>query len=92
MSERAHAVLAFSTLLITCVAGMLHANWWAACAGACGMVLISLVERQYAGNRYSLLHRGISDPVLVLSSLLNGSVAAAAAFGFGHVTGWMWGV
>ena len=92
MGERAHATLPFLTLLITCSAGMLHTQWWAVCAGACVLILISLIERQFGANKFLMFQRGVSDPVLALSSVLNGSVAAAAAFGFGHVTGLVWGL
>jgi hypothetical protein len=92
MRERVQDGAAYLVLLATCVAGLLQATWWFAVAGACSLAILSLVERQYAGNRYGMLHRGIPDPILAFSSVLNGTVFAAAAFGLGHFTRVVWGL
>ena len=92
MFDRASSHLAFVTLLLTCAAGTLHLTWWAVCAGACGLILISLMTRQQAKSGSAFASHGISDPVLTLSSVLNGSITATAAYMFGQFNGWVWGV
>lgn len=92
MGERAEGLVAYTILLMIALAGMMHAQWWAICAGSCMLILISLVRRQLAGNRFAAFERGVSDPVLILSSVINGSAAAGTAFAFGHFTGWVWGL
>jgi hypothetical protein len=89
--ERAGSVLAFVTLLLTCVGGIAHASWWTACAGASVLVLISVVTRQRIAVRSGTSDVGLSDQTLAAASLLNGSAAASAAFLFGKLTGWFWG-
>jgi hypothetical protein len=91
MWSRVQEASVFIILLATCVAGIAHGTAWFAVVGACALALSSLIERQYAGNRYGLSHRGVSDPVLALTSILNAAVFSAAAFAFGHLTRWLWG-
>jgi hypothetical protein len=90
MRERVQDVVVYLVLLATCVAGMAQLSWWVVVAGACSLAILSIVERQYAGNRYGLLHRGIPDPILALSSVLNAIVIAAAAFIFGQANTIFW--
>jgi hypothetical protein len=42
MRTRAQGLLAFTAILATCVAGIIHFSWWAAIAGGCIIALISL--------------------------------------------------
>jgi hypothetical protein len=88
-SGRLQSAVAFVVLLATSVAGVFHAPWWAACAGACSLVLISLW-----GQRAATMHqlRGISEPVLFIANVLNAAAVASAAFIFGHVARWIWGL
>jgi energy-converting hydrogenase Eha subunit H len=92
MRERIQDSVAFIVLGATCTAGLFQATWWFAVVGACSLAILSLVERQYAGNRYGLIHRGIPDPILAFSSVLNGTIFSAAAFALGHITRVMWGL
>lgn len=87
--ERARSGLAFVALLSTCIAGALHAPWWAACAGACSVALILLLKPQAA---YGSTLRVVSEPVLIFASVLNASAIASAVFMFGHFARWFWGL
>ena len=92
MFERVHRPIVFLALSASCVGGIAHASVWIAVAASCMLTATSLFERQYSANRYATFHRGISDPVLVLSSVLNAATFSAAAFGFGLWTRWVWGL
>ena len=86
---RSQSATAFVVLLSTSIAGALHAPWYAGLAGACLLVLISLYSQRAASLPQ---WRGVSDPMLVLSSILNAAAAAAAVFIFGHLARWIWGL
>ena len=86
---RSWSIAAYCTLLATCIAGIFHAPWWAACAGACSLALLSLVT-QRVGNVPQL--KMVSDPVLVFATFLNAAAAAAGAYVFGHLARWFWGL
>jgi hypothetical protein len=86
---RAHGAVAYVILLATCVAGVFHAPWWAACAGASALALLSLFG-QRAATVPQL--RTVSEPVLVIASVLNAAAVASGAFIFGHVARWFWGL
>src|SRR5262245_48168799 len=88
-SGRLQSVLAYMVLLATCAAGALHAPWWAVCAGACALTLISLLG--YRTVTVPQL-KGVSEPVLVLASIVNAAGVTAAAFVFGHAARWFWGL
>lgn len=88
---RSQTIATFAVLLATCVAGILHAPWWAACAGASSLALISLLALRARAASVPEL-RMISEPVLVLSSLINATVAACGIFAFGHFARWVWGL
>jgi len=90
--KRAQGPLAYMTLLATCVAGILHAPWWAACAGACSLALISLIGQRAVSMPQMQGIGAIREPVLILSSVLNASAVASAAFVFGHIARWFWGL
>ncbi len=87
--ERTHIALAFVVLLATCLAGVFHAPWWAACAGACSLALISLLTLRTA---YEPQLRVVTEPILIFSSVLNAAATASGAFIFGYVARWMWGL
>lgn len=86
---RLQSALAFAILLATSVAGVFHAPWWAACAGACSLVLVSLGSQRTATVPQL---RGISEPVLIIASILNAAAVASAALIFGHLARWVWGL
>ena len=86
---RVQTGLAFLILLGTCTAGALRAPLWSALAGACALALVSLMHQRLAPIPQ---WRGVSEPVLVLSSVLNASAAASATFIFGYFARWAWGL
>lgn len=85
---RAQLAVAYGILLATCIAGVFHAPWWAAVAGACSLALMSLMVRTASVPQM----RTISEPVIVLASVLNAFAAASGVFIFGHVARWLWGL
>lgn len=88
-NERTLSALAYVVLLATCVAGVLHAPWWAACAGTCALALVSLL-----GQRTAVVPqlRAVTEPVLVIANILNAAAIASGAFIFGHLARWFWGL
>ena len=91
MTERVRSALAYTTLLLTCIAGIVHASWWAASGGACLLVINSILSRQFATARHGIELGAPADQTLALSSILNGAVIASAAFVLGKFAGWVWG-
>jgi|GEM_PF-4895147 len=83
---RAQLAIAYVVLIATCVAGVFHLGWWSAVAGASSLALVSLASPRASAGR------GISEQVLVASSLLNASAAASAAYAFGYLARWVWGL
>ncbi len=91
MIDRAYSFMILITLGLTSIAGTLRLEWWAACAGASALIMISILNKQRALNGLVLARRKFSDPVLAFSSIVNGATIATAAFLFGQFNGWMWG-
>lgn len=91
MAERFQSVMAYLILILTCMAGIAHLSWWAACAGACALVLLSLFSRQLKSAPIAAHADHPSDMTLALSSCLNGSAAGFAAYMLGHGSAWLWG-
>jgi hypothetical protein len=90
MRNRAQGVLAFATILATCIAGILHLSWWAALAAACVLSLVSMSNHPIA---YRALSGSASSPaVLLFSSVFNATITSAAALAAGHIIGWVWGI
>jgi len=87
--RRRQAIAAYAVLLATCLAGVFHAPWWAACAGACTLTLMQLFE-QRPGTVPQL--RAVSETVQILASVLNAAAAASGAFVLGYIARWMWGL
>jgi hypothetical protein len=86
---RTQIALAFLILLGSCTAGALHASLWTPCSAACSLGLIELTNQRLAPLPQ---WRGVSDPILVLSSALNAVAAASATYIFGWVARWVWGL
>jgi len=80
---------AYVALLLTCCAGVFSLSLWSVVAGALSLGLIPLVA-----NRAASLQQvgGISEPVVVVSHVLNSSAMASAAYIFGYVARWAWGL
>jgi hypothetical protein len=90
MRSSAQGILAFAAILATCVAGILQFSWWAFVVGASVLALISI-------SNHAVAYRGLrasegATGVLLVSSLLNATVTAAAALVVGKGIGWFWGV
>ncbi len=84
------SMLAFTTILGTCTAGILQMSWWACVAGTCMLALVSMSNHAVA---FRTLGGGASAPtILVMSSLVNASITSAAALAIGRLIGWVWGV
>jgi hypothetical protein len=83
---------ALAAILAVIAAGILHVSAWAAVAGACILGLVSLTSSQGAFSRYGYAGSPIGLPVVLVSTLLNASAAAAAAFVLGRLIAWVWGI
>lgn len=90
--ERGYSSAAYVIILVMCGAGILRAPWWAVCAGACALMLISLTSNRDTYARYATVDDSAGQSVLIFSGALNASAASAAAFGLGALIGWLWGV
>jgi len=86
---RWQTISAYFVLLIACCAGVFRIGPWAVVASASLLALISLVA-----NRTAFLpHAGtVAEPVLVLSHILNSAAIASAAYIFGFIARWAWGL
>jgi hypothetical protein len=89
MRTRAQGLLAFTAILATCVAGIIHFSWWAAIAGACVLALISLSNHPVAYR--ALSGSASSSALLVFSSLFNATITSAGALLAGRLISWAWG-
>ena len=90
MNESARGRVAYIVLFCTCIAAALHLSWWAACAGASVLTVVSLSGHQAAAARYGTFDASANIPIIA-SSILNASAACAVNFGFGCGLGWLWG-
>ena len=82
-------MLAYLIILSIAVAGMMHADWWAAVAGGCILALLTLVERRAANLPSSVQ----GDPSgLTAFAFVNGLLAAGVAFALGRASGWIWSI
>ena len=87
--NHAQGLLAYATILATCVAGLFHASIWAFVAGACVLALISISNHRVV---YSSRLSDSGGGTLLLSSTINAVVTSASAVVFGRIVGWAWGV
>jgi hypothetical protein len=90
--NRLQMIAAYLVLLATCTAGAWHLGLWSACAGSCSLVFISLLTPRVAPAPQMQASSGIGEPLLIASSVLNGSAVACAAYIFGHGARWAWGL
>ena len=85
-------LLAYLVIFAITMAGVSQAPWWSAVVGGCILALLPLVERPGA---WTAPPAGIGGQLVATASmaaLINGSVAACAAFLLGRATGWLWGI
>jgi len=90
--NRLQMVAAYVTLLATCTAGAMHVGLWSVCAGSCSLALISILTPRVASAPQIQGGSGIGEPLLIASSILNGSAVASAAYIFGYGARWVWGL
>jgi hypothetical protein len=86
MAEHSRDTFAFVVIFAVCLAGAFKQPWWAAAAGACILVILSLTQRW----RFATIE--VPDSTQLAASSFNGVAIAGAAFGSGHGLGWMWGI
>lgn len=90
MRTPAQGFLAFSAIMVSCLAGILHLSWWAAVVGGCVLMLVSMSNHPVA---YRALSGGTgSSSVLLFSSFFNSLLISAGALVSGRMIGWAWGV
>jgi hypothetical protein len=77
-------MLPFLIIFVVCIAGWLGASLWAVLAGICALTLYSLTAHRW-------MHVGVSDPIVVASSVLNATGACGAAYVWGWALRWMAG-
>jgi hypothetical protein len=90
--ERLLGALAYLAILFTCIAGMLHASWWAACAGGSLLALLSIADPRGSHAHYARLDALIPPAALFVSTAINAGIAASAAYVLGCVIAWVWGL
>lgn len=89
---RSSELLAFATIFVVCLAGALTATWWVAIAGACVLMLVSLHNRWGRRGYAAAYARAVPDYVQLLASTINAGGVCAAAYVFGHLATFIWGV
>ena len=87
--SRWQTICAYAVILLTSSAGVFRFGAWAVVAGACSLILISLIAHRTASVPQ---FRTISEPVIIASHVLNSAAIASAAYVFGHVARWAWGL
>jgi hypothetical protein len=90
--ERLYGTLAYSAILLTCIAGLLHVSWWAICAGASLLALLSLADPQGSHSYFARVGVRIAPPAMFASTALNAIAAASAAYLLGRLIAWFWGL
>jgi hypothetical protein len=90
--ERLHGALAYSTILLICFAGLLHVSWWAMCAGATLLALLSLADPQGSHAYFARVGIRVAPSALFASTALNAAAAASAAYLLGRLIAWFWGL
>jgi len=86
---RWQAISAYIVLLLTCCAGVFRLGPWAVVASASLLALVSLVANRIASVPQTSM---TTEPVVVLSHTLNSAAIASAAYIFGFVARWAWGL
>ena len=83
-------IWAYLVLVLTCAAGALRLSVLAAItASTCSLMIISLIADRAASVPPA---RTVTEPTLLFAHLLNSSAIASAAYIFGHVARWVWGL
>lgn len=92
MPVRIRGLMVFLTLCAIIGAGSAQQSFWVAIAGGCLLSLLGLHDRGLpaATNKSGSLID--AEAPIVLAAILNASAISAAAFGFGRLSAWFWGV
>jgi len=85
-------LLTYLIILSITMAGMMHAPWWSAIAGAGILVLLPFVEQTGSSMSPNGVDRLGDEPIAGMADLFSGSMAAIIAFLLGRATGWLWGI
>jgi hypothetical protein len=89
---RLYGALAYGAILLTCIAGLLHVSWWAMCAGAALLALLSVADPQGSHAYFQRVGIRMAPAATLASSALNAAVAASAAYLLGRLIAWFWGL
>ena len=92
MADRFRNLLVYLAILATTLAGATHMSFWTACAGASLLAALGVQGRDsaIAAGRPGMLLS--SELTQLCACILNASTIAAAAFAFGRLSGWFWGI
>jgi hypothetical protein len=85
-------LLTYLIILSVTMAGMMQAPWWSAVAGACILMILPIAERSAPSTSPAGVDDERDEPIATMADLINGSVAATAAFLLGRATAWLWGL
>ena len=84
------SLLAYTAIVGTCVAGAMHASWSAVLVGgSCLALNLLIAPRKRVAYATTV---GVTEPVVVVASLVNASAIASGAYIFGYLARWAWGV
>jgi len=87
------SILAYTTIVVTALAGAFHAPWWAVMAGGCILTLISITDdHKYQIPEDDRSGYGAMVTLATGGSFLIGCTAATAAFLLGRLSGLVWGL
>jgi hypothetical protein len=92
MAERFRNLLVYTAILATMLAGVVHMSFWAALAGASLLAALGLHGRDsaIAAGRPGMMLG--SELTQLFACILNAATIASAAFAFGRLLAWFWGV
>jgi hypothetical protein len=79
----------YLVLLLTCSAGVFRIGPWSVVASASLLALISLIANRTASVPQTSM---VSEPVMVVAQVANSAAIASAAYIFGFVSRWVWGL
>lgn len=91
MSNRLKGIMAYIAMLVPCVGALIGAPVAVILAGASMLALLSILNHERAITLMAT--SGLtSQAVLLLSSAMNATIFATAAYGLGLATKWLWGL
>ena len=91
MDGRMRNALVHFAVLSTILAGIFHVSPWAGAAGMCGLAILG-----FAGKGASVMPQpraiGTAESAMAIATVVNASAIAGASFGFGRLTGYLFGL